>query len=140
MNRFVLLTTSLLILIIGIGCASAADLYADDSLGSALGGGGDNGPFYAVADLEQASNDEALETPSIIQDAQDVDQADALGYNRRAQLGAVAVADDDHSGALGDRRGPRGMQESDLDLNSSMKKVTMPPINPKPKPTDPELQ
>ena len=50
MNKFVIISISLLIFIIGAGCASAASLDVNDApLGSALGGGGDNGPFYSAS-------------------------------------------------------------------------------------------
>ena len=50
MNKIALITTSLFILIIAIGCAAAADLDVNDgALGSAMGGNGNNGPFYAPA-------------------------------------------------------------------------------------------
>lgn len=89
MNKIALITTSLFILIIAIGCAAAADLDVNDgalgsamggngnnepfyapALGSALGGGGDNGPFYCANDgVDQDSQNVDLERPSIIQDS-----------------------------------------------------------------------
>ena len=65
MNRILLISMSLLVFIVAIGCVAAAEdcthvaddsihVYAVDNLQSqavlegAIGGGGDNGPFYSI--------------------------------------------------------------------------------------------
>ena len=58
MNKIALISISLIVFLIGIGCAAATDAPA---LGSGLGGGGDNGPFYCSCD----SVDSELRAPAV---------------------------------------------------------------------------
>ena len=104
MNKIALITTTLFILIIGIGCACAADLDVNDSsLSSGLGGGGDNGPFYASAVSSSGLGGGGDNGPFY-----------AAKNNDRPQLGASAddlstdlIENDD--ALFNGRRDPRGL-------------------------------